>query len=440
MLSSVETISSSVTLLDIMEVNLEEKLLDNAKTQSAISNVRPLNGNQQCRTDKSRVSHDTDDSQIVLDALVLDEDGEEADAYRNLPSAPHSTPLPVLASPRPRIDINVMVDTEAGDMSDSVAAISEHQGRRRPTPFSPSACSMNAYDQASESQHIAPPCVAPRRSRSSAATDTASVSSSSGGGGSDVNSLKTSPGGIANHHITNRPPVSAPWYQPHIPRELALEMLSRQPPGSFVVRDSGTHYNCYALSVRVGENSSSNVHSVSDRCLSADMALQPNHRSVATNNDCSGGTISHYLIQRTATGVRLKGLEKEWPSLSCLILHLTVMPEMLPCPLLDIPQSSSNPTAFLRNFEKAPDASAFRPISVGASGGGGASINSPPPSSPRPPPPPLHSVEYQQLSEFSSLLADLNTSPPPPLPPPHEADQHRRKHRRHPPPPPTRIR
>ncbi|KAM3178192.1 hypothetical protein ACTXT7_003061 [Hymenolepis weldensis] len=209
-------------------------------------------------------------------------------------------------------------------------------------------------------------------------------------------------------------------------------------PGSFVVRDSGTHYNCYALSVRVGDPNSSNVRSsLTDRCLSADVALQPSHRGTAPNSDC-GGLISHYLIQRTATGVRLKGLEKEWPSLSCLILHLTVMPEMLPCPLLDTTQSSSNPSVFLRNFERAPDACAFRPISVGANGAG---CNSPPSiNSPNPPLSPPHSVEYQQLSEFSSLLADLNTNSGPVPPPHHDVDQHRRKHRRHPPPPPTRIR
>ena len=153
-----------------------------------------------------------------------------------------------------------------------------------------------------------------------------------------------------------------------------------------------------------------------------------------------GGTISHYLIQRTATGVRLKGLEKEWPSLACLILHLTVMPEMLPCPLvlLDAPLSTSNPTAFFHggggcgvashppHFEQAPDACAFRPISVG---GGETGAISSAVSSQQPPPPPPHQSEYQQLSEFSSLLADLN------LP------EERRRHRRHlPPPPPTRIR
>lgn len=98
---------------------------------------------------------------------------------------------------------------------------------------------MNAYDQASESQHITPPCVAPRRNRSTTGTDVASISGgSSGGTGSDVNSLKTSPGGILNqHHINNGPPVSAPWYQPHIPRELALEILSRQPVGFIAIKE-----------------------------------------------------------------------------------------------------------------------------------------------------------------------------------------------------------
>ncbi|KAL5972024.1 Tensin-3 [Taenia solium] len=203
-------------------------------------------------------------------------------------------------------------------------------------------------------------------------------------------------------------------------------------PGSFVVRDSGTHSNCYALSVRVGgsEGEAGHSHAVAaaERCLSAGMAPRT---ALVGGASGGGGGISHYLIQRTATGVRLKGLEKEWPSLACLILHLTVMPEMLPCPLLDAPQSSSNPTALLRgggasvhpaHFEQAPDACAFRPIS--ARGG------EPGPLTPlqQAPPPPPHS-EYQQLSEFSSLLADLNIP------------EERRRHRRHPPPPPpARIR
>lgn len=169
------------------------------------------------------------------------------------------------------------------------------------------------------------------------------------------------------------------------------------------------------------------------------MALQPVHRSAASSSDF-GGLISHYLIQRTPTGVRLKGLEKEWPSLSCLILHLTVMPEMLPCPLLENPQSSSNPSAFMRNFERAPDACAFRPISVGAVNGVAGRNSSPQNNSSNPPQTGSNAVEYQQLSEFSSLLADLNATPSP-IPPPHrDLNQLRRKNRRNPPPPPTRIR
>ena len=34
-------------------------------------------------------------------------------------------------------------------------------------------------------------------------------------------------------------------------REIALDMLAQQEIGSFVVRDSTTHPNCYALSVKV---------------------------------------------------------------------------------------------------------------------------------------------------------------------------------------------
>ncbi|KAL5112826.1 SH2 domain-containing protein 5 [Taenia crassiceps] len=393
--------------------------------------LRNLNANPRCRkephdspTHSSVAVVDTVDASDYaddLEAMGIGEEEEEADAgfAQQPPSAPHPTPLPVLSSPHSRNTEEV----DEVELASSLAAIPGPVGRRRPTPFSPSASSANAYDQASESLH-SPPCPDPRRRRTAIDAASASGSCSSGGGGG-ADSLKTSAGGIpATHHVA--PPISAPWYQPHIPRDLALDMLSRQPPGSFVVRDSGTHSNCYALSVRVGGSEGETVHSHStaaaERCLSAGMAP----RATLVGGAGGGGGISHYLIQRTATGVRLKGLEKEWPSLACLILHLTVMPEMLPCPLLDAPQSSSNPAALLRgggapvhpaHFEQAPDACAFRPISArgGELGPLTPSQQAPPPSS--------HS-EYQQLSEFSSLLADLNIP------------EERRRHRRHPPPPP----
>lgn len=43
----------------------------------------------------------------------------------------------------------------------------------------------------------------------------------------------------------------APWYQAGIPREISLEVLSRQNPGAFLVRQSSSKPGCFALSLRV---------------------------------------------------------------------------------------------------------------------------------------------------------------------------------------------
>lgn len=44
--------------------------------------------------------------------------------------------------------------------------------------------------------------------------------------------------------------------------------------------------------------------------------------------------VSHFLVLRTSGGgYRLKGVSKEWPSLLALVVHLSVLPEILPCPL-----------------------------------------------------------------------------------------------------------
>jgi hypothetical protein len=104
---------------------------------------------------------------------------------------------------------------------------------------------------------------------------------------------------------------SASWYQPGIPREIVLDALAQQDVGAFVIRDSTTHSGCYALSIRV-----------------------PKY-------DTDQG-IAHYLITKTSRGtVRLKGMAKEWNSLSSLVTHHTVMRELLPC-LLVLPQNSNS--------------------------------------------------------------------------------------------------
>lgn len=43
----------------------------------------------------------------------------------------------------------------------------------------------------------------------------------------------------------------APWFQAGLPREISLEVLSRQTPGAFLVRQSSTKPGCFALSLRV---------------------------------------------------------------------------------------------------------------------------------------------------------------------------------------------
>ncbi|KAI8795677.1 hypothetical protein BgiMline_029350 [Biomphalaria glabrata] len=103
-------------------------------------------------------------------------------------------------------------------------------------------------------------------------------------------------------HIHDETLRNMAWYQAGLPREIALEILQQEDVGSFIVRDSSTHPGCYALSVRVPKF-----------------------------ENATG--ISHYLILRTHRGVKLKGLDKEWSTLTALVTHHTVMREMLPCTL-----------------------------------------------------------------------------------------------------------
>jgi len=65
----------------------------------------------------------------------------------------------------------------------------------------------------------------------------------------------------------------AAWFQAGIPREISLEVLSRQSPGAFLVRQSSTKPGCFALSLRVPP---------------------PSPR------------VAHYLILRTQRGYKIK--------------------------------------------------------------------------------------------------------------------------------------
>ncbi|XP_074603483.1 uncharacterized protein LOC141857011 [Brevipalpus obovatus] len=93
------------------------------------------------------------------------------------------------------------------------------------------------------------------------------------------------------------------WFYGPIFRDAAISILSRQPIGCFLVRESTSKPECYALSLRV-----------------------PKRIQV------SG--VAHYLILRNAQGTfKIKGFTKEFTSLHSLIVHHSIMQELLPCTL-----------------------------------------------------------------------------------------------------------
>ncbi|EDV51074.1 uncharacterized protein LOC6545097 [Drosophila erecta] len=137
----------------------------------------------------------------------------------------------------------------------------------------------------------------------------------------------------------------AAWFQAGIPREISLEVLSRQSPGAFLVRQSSTKPGCFALSLRVPP---------------------PSPR------------VAHYLILRTQRGYKIKGFTKEFSSLKALITHHSVMPELLPVPLtLPRPPSSRS--------QRSQGAYG------GGTGNGGADFEM-----------------YGSLNDFRKMMSDLN--------------------------------
>ncbi|XP_002135091.2 uncharacterized protein Egfrap [Drosophila pseudoobscura] len=137
----------------------------------------------------------------------------------------------------------------------------------------------------------------------------------------------------------------AAWFQAGIPREISLEVLSRQSPGAFLVRQSSTKPGCFALSLRVPP---------------------PSPR------------VAHYLILRTQRGYKIKGFTKEFSSLKALITHHSVMPELLPVPLT-LPRP-----AHVRSHAQAQ-------VYGSGSGGGGGDFEM-----------------YGSLNDFRNMMADLN--------------------------------
>lgn len=94
-----------------------------------------------------------------------------------------------------------------------------------------------------------------------------------------------------------------PWFQVGLPREISLEILLQSPPGSFLVRQSETYNNCFALSMR-----------------SPSRADDPK--------------LSHYLIEKSPNGYKFRGFAREFPTIKSLVIHHSILKGPLPCPLL----------------------------------------------------------------------------------------------------------
>ena len=118
--------------------------------------------------------------------------------------------------------------------------------------------------------------------------------------------------GVVNLAFVDNLTEQSSWYQPGLPRDLAVKLLADSPVGSFVVRNSRTQGSgCLAMSVRVPRSYNS-------------------------------AGILHYLILVTEAGFRIKGFTKVFSSLSGLVVHHSVMQESLPCRLLLQPDSQDS--------------------------------------------------------------------------------------------------
>ena len=110
-------------------------------------------------------------------------------------------------------------------------------------------------------------------------------------------------------------------------REIVNELLSAELPetqklpfGTFLVRSSSTHPDSFALSIKVPSTTSSSFST----------GLQPGETSTAF----TPATIAHYLIIASLShGYRINGSVKSFPTLYSLIVHHSVMKEILPCTL-----------------------------------------------------------------------------------------------------------
>ena len=73
---------------------------------------------------------------------------------------------------------------------------------------------------------------------------------------------------------------------------------------------------------------------------------------------CVQGLVFHACVDELALSC-VQGLDKEWPSLTALVTHHTVMPEMLPC-TLRLPRNNKNLTFREAEREEPDEESAYQ--------------------------------------------------------------------------------
>ncbi|CAH6776070.1 tensin-4 [Phodopus roborovskii] len=108
------------------------------------------------------------------------------------------------------------------------------------------------------------------------------------------------------------------WFKPSITREQAIDLLRKEKPGAFVIRDSSSYRGSFGLALKVQETPAS----------------APNGPG-----EDSTDVIRHFLVESSAKGVHLKGADEEpyFGSLSAFVCQHSIMALALPCKLI-IPQ------------------------------------------------------------------------------------------------------
>ncbi|XP_035317109.1 tensin-4 [Cricetulus griseus] len=108
------------------------------------------------------------------------------------------------------------------------------------------------------------------------------------------------------------------WFKPSITREQAIDLLRKEKPGAFVIRDSSSYRGSFGLALKVQE-------------MPASAPNRPGEDST--------DLIRHFLVESSAKGVHLKGADEEpyFGSLSAFVCQHSIMALALPCKLT-IPQ------------------------------------------------------------------------------------------------------